>query len=140
VIAGRDDTAAYAAQAQRVGLVNRVQFVGTKTPLREWYAAADVLAHPTWYDPCSRVVLEALSLGLPVVTTRYNGAAEVMEGGRHGVVVAEPADAITLAAAIEASLQLELRAACAADAERMHEKLSMARHARELVEVYRGVV
>lgn len=136
VVAGRDHPARYQRLVHRLNLGDRVRFVGTATSLRGWYAAADVLAHPTWYDPCSRVVLEALSLGLPVVTTRYNGAAEAMVSGRHGVVIDEPADTAALAAALERSLQPELRAACQADAACFAERFSMARHARELLALY----
>jgi len=137
VVAGRGRPARYQRLARRHALADRVRFVGTAPSLRGWYAAADVLAHPTWYDPCSRVVLEALSLGLPVVTTRYNGAAEAMVPGRHGVVIHEPADAAALAAALGRGLQRELRAACAADAACFAERYSMARHARELVALYK---
>jgi hypothetical protein len=45
-----------------------------------------------------------------------------------------------LAAAIERSLQHDVRAACAAAAPRMAEQLSMARHARELVGLYEEVL
>ncbi len=140
VVAGRDDPRPYQRQTNRLGLTSRVRFVGTETPVAAWYAAADVLAHPTWYDPCSRVVLEALSLGLPVVTTRYNGAAEVMETGRHGVVIDEPSDIRALAAGIELALQRPVRDACRVDAPRLRAQLSMARHARELLVLYEHVL
>jgi UDP-glucose:(heptosyl)LPS alpha-1,3-glucosyltransferase len=140
VVAGRDEPGRYQRLARRLGVEARVRFVGTKTPARDWYAAGDVLAHPTWYDPCSRVVLEALSVGLPVVTTQYNGASEVMEAGRHGEVVDEPDDIPALASALQLALHADVRAACQADAPRMHERLSMARHARELATLYEHVL
>jgi len=140
VVAGRDDARPYQRLADRLGLTSRVRFVGTKTPVAAWYAVADVLAHPTWYDPCSRVVLEALSLGLPVVTTRYNGAAEVMEEGRHGVVIDKPSDVAALAAGIDSALQPRIHDACRADAPRLSARLSMARHARELMALYEYVL
>lgn len=136
VIAGRDNPQWYRRLAQRLGVADRARFVGNEASLRDWYAAADVLAHPTWYDPCSRVVLEALSLGLPVVTTRYNGAAEVMVPGRHGEILDEAGDVKGLAAALERALRPEVRAACESDAPRLAEQLSMARHARELKALY----
>jgi UDP-glucose:(heptosyl)LPS alpha-1,3-glucosyltransferase len=136
VVAGRDRPERYRRLAARLGLGERVHFVGAQTPIREWYAAADVLAHPTWYDPCSRVVLEALALGLPVVTTRLNGAAEVMEPGRHGEVIARPADTAALAASLRRALDPAVGAACRADAARLRVELSMARHARELKALY----
>jgi UDP-glucose:(heptosyl)LPS alpha-1,3-glucosyltransferase len=139
-VAGRDDPRPYRRLANRLGVAGQVHFLGADAELPGWYAAVDVLAHPTWYDPCSRVVLEALGVGLPVVTTRYNGAAEVIEPGRHGVVIDEPADAAGLFAALCAALVPRLRDACAADAPRMAPRVSMARHAQDLVSLYERVV
>ncbi len=135
-VVGRDDPAPYRRLARRLRVSDRVRFLGARDDIRSLYAAADVLAHPTWYDPCSRVVLEALVCGRPVVTTRFNGAAEVMHEGQHGVVIDSPRDAAALAAAIERCLKEDMRAACASDAPQMRERLSMARHARELKAFY----
>jgi UDP-glucose:(heptosyl)LPS alpha-1,3-glucosyltransferase len=65
--------------------------------VRACYFAADFLVHPTFYDPCSLVVLEALSCGLPVVTTRYNGAADLLHPPYDGFVLDDPHDIPTLA-------------------------------------------
>jgi UDP-glucose:(heptosyl)LPS alpha-1,3-glucosyltransferase len=140
VVVGRDDPQPYQRLARRLGIDGRVRFVGTTTPIEVWYSVADALAHPTWYDPCSRVVLEALVRGLPVVTTRYNGAAEVMQERTHGVVIAAPNDIAALASGLAAALQPALRGACQADAPRMRAQLSMARHARELLSLYERVL
>jgi UDP-glucose:(heptosyl)LPS alpha-1,3-glucosyltransferase len=139
-VAGRDDAGPARRLATALGVLPRVRFVGTETPVRHWYAAADVLAHPTWYDPCSRVVLEALCAGLPVVTTRFNGAAEALTPGRHGEVIADPANAAELAGALARALAPSVRAACLADAEPLRARLSMDRHARELQALYDEIV
>jgi UDP-glucose:(heptosyl)LPS alpha-1,3-glucosyltransferase len=117
-----------------------MHFLGPRDDIRRLYAAADVLAHPTWYDPCSRVVLEALCCGLPVVTTRLNGAAEAIEDGRHGVVIDSPGNTAALADAIAVCLKPEMHEACQAAAATMREHLSMARHARELRALYEHVL
>lgn len=67
-----------------------VEYLGERSDIVELYQAADVLAHPTFYDPFSRVVIEALACGLPVITTRYNGTAEILADGREGYVLADP--------------------------------------------------
>ncbi len=139
VVAGRDDTGPPRRLGQQLKLESRVHFVGTDTPVQHWYAAADLLAHPTWYDPCSRVVLEALSVGLPVVTTRLNGAAEVMQVGTHGAIVDDPRDAGTLAVALREALDPGVRAACQASGE-LRPRLSMARHAQELCGFYEDIL
>ncbi len=139
-VVGRGNPGPYRRLARRLGVASRVHFLGLQSGMNAWYAAADLLAHPTWYDPCSRVVLEALSLGLPVVTTRYNGAAEVMQTGRHGAVIDRPDDIPALAAAMETALQPAVREACQAEAPRLRARLSMARHAREMMELYEQVL
>ena len=57
-----------------------------------YYAAADVFVLPTFYDPCSLSVSEAAASGLPSVTTRFNGAAELLTEGVDGSVISDPAD------------------------------------------------
>ena len=52
-----------------------------------YYAAADVLLHPTYYDACANVVLEALAAGLPVVSSDRNGSAEILTSGENGIVL-----------------------------------------------------
>lgn len=139
-VVGRGAPRRYQRLARRLGVGDRLRFLGPRRDLPALYAAADLLVHPTWYDPCSRVVLEALCCGLPVVTTRCNGAAEVMVADRHGMVVDRPDEAAALAAAIRDSLRPELRAACRADAPRLRRQLSMARHAAELKTLYEEIV
>ena len=78
LVAGGSDTAVFERLARRLKIAERVRFVGYCADMRNCYFAADFFVHPTFYDPCSLVVMEALACGLPVITTRYNGAAEVM--------------------------------------------------------------
>ncbi len=87
-------------RASYLGVGSQVEFLGAVEDPRPWYAAADVLVHPTHYDPCSLVVLEALAMGLPVLTTTRNGASERMRHGLHGWVLPGPADVHQLALAL----------------------------------------
>ena len=138
-VVGHGDARRYRLQAKRRGLANAVSFLGARDEVRPLYAAADALAHPTWFDPCSRVVLEALACGLPVVTTQFNGAADAIDDGRTGVVIETPRDVGALAHGIAAALDGRMRAQLAAGAIALRERLSMARHARELRELYERV-
>lgn len=86
------------------------RFVGSWPDPRPLYRAADVYVHPTYYDPCSLVALEALASGLPVVTTRFNGASELMTSGRHGFVLDDPGDIAALADSMASMFDDDLRA------------------------------
>ena len=60
--------------------------------MREYYAALDVLVHPTYREGFGMVIQEAGALAVPVITTRIPGASEVMEAGVSCMLV-EPKNA-----------------------------------------------
>jgi len=120
----------------KFGLTNKVAFLDATSDVRPYYAAADVHLHPTWYDPCSLVALEALACGLPVITTGYNGVSEVMTDGQEGFVVDQPADIATLAEKMKQMLDPDLRADMGIAARRLAEKHTMERQTAEFVTLY----
>lgn len=101
--------------ARRLGVAERVKSPGAVADPRALYAAADLLVHPTWYDPCSLVCLEAFAMGLPVITTPQNGVHELM-GRRGGIVIEAPDDHEALATALAVLADDEMRAFTAEDA------------------------
>ena len=74
-----------------------VVHVGRVADMAPLYAAADIAVQPSFYDACSLVTLESLASGLPVVTTRLNGASELITPGIDGFVLDEPRDVDALA-------------------------------------------
>ena len=139
VMVGRDDAKPYRRQAARLGVGGRVSFPGSSSQMRGLYAAADFLVLPTRRDTCSLVVLEALAMGLPVITTRQNGASEVMQQGQEGMIV-ERGDIGALTAALREMLDETRRREMAAAALAMRQRLSIETHVDRIEEVYRSVV
>jgi UDP-glucose:(heptosyl)LPS alpha-1,3-glucosyltransferase len=92
VVAGKAKPRRYQKMAQDLGCGDRIRFPGLLEAVEDLYAAADVYVHPTWYDTCALVVLEALAAGLPVITTRFNGVSEIMTDGCEGFLLDTPAD------------------------------------------------
>ena len=87
IVVGRDKRAArYVRLAARLGIADRVRFVGSVSDVRPYHAAADSFMLATLYDPQPNAVLEAMASGLPVVTTRKCGAAELLAEGESGFV------------------------------------------------------
>ena len=64
------------------------------------YAHADLFVFPPIYEPCSNVVAEAQAAGLPVITSRQNGASELVEEDVNGSVLDDPSDLTALIFAI----------------------------------------
>lgn len=82
-----------------LGLEQQVTFAGDVRPSLHAHAAADALLHLSWHDSFGFVSLEAMASGLPVVTTRYVGAAELIVDGVSGLLV-DPAKDDEIIAAI----------------------------------------
>jgi UDP-glucose:(heptosyl)LPS alpha-1,3-glucosyltransferase len=136
LVAGGPRTGRWERLARRLGVAERVCFLGYCADTRDCYFAADFLVHPTFYDPCSLVVLEALACGLPVITSRYNGAVELFSPLREGYVIDDPHDPERLAWCMEQLLDGERRARCAAAARKRAAEWTFDDHYREMLEVF----
>jgi glycosyltransferase involved in cell wall biosynthesis len=100
----------YRAQLQKriaASAANSVVFLG-KIPhfqLLEYYQQADIFIFPSvWNEPFGMPVVEAMSMGLPVIATRGGAFPELVEDGKTGLLV-ERGDVEALA---EAMLRLLL--------------------------------
>jgi UDP-glucose:(heptosyl)LPS alpha-1,3-glucosyltransferase len=140
IIAGRDNPSGCGQLVQELGLDEHIKFAGPTQRIDAFYHAADVLVHPTYYDPCSRVVLEAMSSGLPVITTRYNGAAELITDGEQGYVLEEPDRVDVLADRIRRLTDDEHRRACNEKVAAVTERISMHDHASRVRKLYERIL
>jgi len=110
VVVGAGRIWLYKILARRFGIQSRVTFVGSTGEIERYYAAADIFVLPTRYDPFAAVCLEAMACGLPVITTRMNGAGELIEGGKGGFLLDLQAGEKELAERIEQLLDPRQRA------------------------------
>jgi UDP-glucose:(heptosyl)LPS alpha-1,3-glucosyltransferase len=136
VVVGRGNPLPFLAVARQLDIADRVLFAGPMADVTPAYAAADVYVQPTWYDPCSLVVLEALACGRPVITTRFNGAGELMQDGRDGFVIDSPADTERLAHAMLCLLDNRFRTDMGVAARATAADHSIERNFREMMAVF----
>ncbi len=95
-VVGKGRVPRYRGLARTLGIESRVTFWGPQEDVVPFYAGADLFVLPTLYDPFPSVVLEAMASGLPVITTRQCGAAEIIEEGADGFVVESGLDIETM--------------------------------------------
>ena len=135
-IAGGKRFGAYQRLAEREGVASQVTFLGSIKNVVPLYAAADVYVQPTFYDPCSLVVLEAMASGLPVITSRLNGVSELMTESVHGYILEDPADSEELASCLTPLMDERRRSEMGNAARQLALKHSLSRNCAEIVSVY----
>jgi glycosyltransferase involved in cell wall biosynthesis len=102
VIGDGPERAALGHLARRLGIEDSVAFLGTVDPagLKGALEACDALVFPTLQDLVGRVVVEALTVGVPVVVSPMTGAAgTIVQDGVDGLIV-DPRDRQALASAL----------------------------------------
>ncbi len=114
------------AEALRLGLADRLRFLGRREDARSFIAAADVYVNPADVEGLPVSILEALALRRPVVATAVGGVPSVVRDGLTGLLV-EAGDPHSLAAAVERLLRDRQAAA------------ELARRGQELVEQEFGI-
>jgi UDP-glucose:(heptosyl)LPS alpha-1,3-glucosyltransferase len=137
-VAGRDDPASWRRLARRFDVAGRVRFLGPRDDMPAVYRAADGLLLPTRYDPFANACLEAAASGLAIVSTRRNGAMEVIREG--GIAVRDPDDARAVAAALDRLADRDVRRAMGADARKRALACDWPSHVERLRALYERVV
>src|SRR5262249_14001014 len=94
------ERAALSAEATRLGVADRVTFLGRRSDVPDLLEACDVFALPSRQEGLGVAALEAMARGRPVVASAVGGLAEIVAPEETGYLVA-PGDAPALGAAIE---------------------------------------
>jgi glycosyltransferase-like protein len=118
-----------------------VVLVGTvpDVDIPSWYAAADVLAFPSVKEGFGLAVLEAMSAGIPVVTSDLPVFREYLVAGRDAILV-EPGDVGGLAAALLSTMEdSDLRQALVGAGADVAARFTWAESARQHQAIYDGV-
>jgi UDP-glucose:(heptosyl)LPS alpha-1,3-glucosyltransferase len=141
-VVGSDKTLQYKHLAAKSGVENRIAFLGPLTNIQNALSLATAAVLPTYYDPCSRFILEALAAAKPVITTKFNGAAERFTDDRHGRIIDNPDNIEELTDAI-AHYANPANAKTASDAileDNLKDKMSITDHAKQLIKTYESIL
>jgi len=79
VVIGKGDSTYVKKLINQTGLNDFILFKGLVSNVEKYYQASDMLVLLTRHDPFANSCLESWACGCPVITTRDNGAAEVMK-------------------------------------------------------------
>ena len=129
----------YPALARSLGVAERVHFLDFRADIAALMRCADLFVFPSRYEPFGIVVLEAMNAGLPVITARAVGAADLVTPAC-GVVLAEADDVEGLTAALRRlAADPALRACMGRHARAAAEEHTWVRMAESYVSLYREI-
>ncbi len=94
----------YKAKAIQLGLQGKVHFFGPSAEIRLFYQLADSLVIPSFYDPFANVTIEALAMGLFVVSSKQNGGHEILQP-ENGIVIDDLLDVDTVVEALQIAMK-----------------------------------
>jgi UDP-glucose:(heptosyl)LPS alpha-1,3-glucosyltransferase len=119
----------------------RVIFCGPQKEIHKYYSASDIFVFPPIYEPFGNVHLEALASGLPVITTKLSGAAEIIKDGLHGFVIPLPEDHTAIAEKIQFLMDnSDARQSMSLNARKHAEEFSFDRYSGKLLKLYKDLV
>ncbi len=125
--------------ARALGVADRLTIAGAQREGARFLAAADLVVVPSLNEGMGRVLVEAMSLGRPVVATRVGGIPAVVVDGETGRLVA-PDDPAALAGAVSDLLKDSgLRERMGEAGRRRAEQFSLAVMESRLLDLYRGL-
>lgn len=123
-----------------LGLGTRFTFLGFRDDATRVLAAADLYVCASRFEGLPLAVMEALAMGLPIVTTDVGGMRMIVEDGVNGDLVA-PDDATALAdAVIMLARDSDRRARYGAASAKRSAEFDVARANREIFGVYTAAI
>lgn len=100
-VVGKDNKMEYfQAKAIQYGLKDKIRFFGSMDDITPFYQLCDVLVIPSFYDPFANVTIEALAMGLFIVSSKQNGGHEILNK-QNGIVIDDLMDGDCLTSALE---------------------------------------
>lgn len=91
-VVGKDHKLRFVWLARRLGVADRVTFIGARDDVPRILLGADLLVHPAYHENTGTVLLEALAAGLPVIASSVCGYAGYIEQAHAGWVLDDPFD------------------------------------------------
>lgn len=138
MVIGKGDWARYRGFASPKAQEKMIYLEPVKN-IEIYYAAADVFVLPSLYEPFGNANLEALATGLPVITSRFCGAANIIRHKHNGLIVENPGDPGEIAGQIDYLFDPGTREEMGRQARSLAEQFTLEKNTSAMIRVYEEV-
>ncbi|HSX11175.1 MAG TPA: glycosyltransferase family 4 protein [Chlamydiales bacterium] len=123
----------YRAKVLQLGLKDHVHFFGPSREVPLFYQLADALAIPSFYDPFANVTVEALAMGLFVISSKHNGGHEILTP-ENGAIIEDLLDTDAMISALETAFRHRKTALSALSIRQSVQHLDFSNQLRTLID------
>lgn len=135
MVIGKGDWARYRGFASSKSQ-EKIIYLEPVRDIEAYYAASDAFVLPSLYEPFGNANLEALATGLPVITSRYSGAANIIRHKHDGLVVENPGDPREIANNIDYLFDSAVREQMGKQARFLAEQFTLEKNTESIIRVY----
>jgi len=96
----------YKEKIKKLNMERQIHFFGPQSKITPFYQMADALVIPSFYDPFANVTLEALAMGVFVVSSKTNGGHEILNE-QNGAIIEDLLDSESILNALNQALKLK---------------------------------
>jgi glycosyltransferase involved in cell wall biosynthesis len=122
-------------------LDDRVKFLGYRSDIPQILAASDLFVFPSLIDALPTVLLEAMAVGKPIVSSNVGGIPEILENGVNGLLVPPASSTYLVGACIQVLTDSGFASRLAANAiQVVQQRFDIRKQAGSLVDLYDRMV
>lgn len=140
IIVGKGKKQKWKPLIKKLGMENGITFIPPTKEISMWYQASDVMILPTKYDPFANVCLEALACGTPVITSKENGASEIIDHTNNGYVLSSPKAHLEIEKYLAYMQKENILRNMEKEARKKAEEFTIERNAKETLDVFHMIL
>jgi UDP-glucose:(heptosyl)LPS alpha-1,3-glucosyltransferase len=86
LVIGKDDENPYIKMAKKLGVNNRIFWIGLAENIEDYFSAGDLFVFPSYHEETANVMLQAMSSSMPVLMAKTGGAS-LIDNGINGYII-----------------------------------------------------
>tara|TARA_B100000686_G_scaffold354818_1_gene467429 strand:- start:1158 stop:2288 length:1131 start_codon:yes stop_codon:yes gene_type:complete len=139
IVIGKGNWPFYSRYAPR-NFRNHLIYLPPVHNLEKFYAASDAFILPSIYEPFGNVHLEALASGLPVIVSRFSGAAELISHNINGMILENPADPKEIAKHLNYLKDPKTRESMGHHGRKLAEQFPIEKNTEKMLQLYKNIL